>query len=216
MAPGAVVFVALPHAALAAGAAPVRYVMIHDEQRCNGCDICVTACRKVNKVPARATRLTIARVVLEDTNQFTEYRFFRASCQHCEDAPCISVCPTGASYRDSKTGIVRVNARQCIGCSYCLSACSYQVRYLNQQTKVADKCDFCLESRLSKGFAPICVTACPQKALIFGREDSEIVQAWLKDNKHYQFQLPNMGKPYLYRRFAQHRIAKLKEGGTTL
>ncbi len=71
----------------------------------------------------------------------------------------------------------------------------YQVRYLNPVTKVADKCDFCAESRLAKGFPPICVSACPEHALIFGREDSPEIQAWLQQNKYYQYQLPGAGKP---------------------
>lgn len=73
---------------------------------------------------------------------------------------------------------------------------------------LADKCDFCAESRLAKGFPPICVSACPEHALIFGREDSPEIQAWLQDNKYYQYQLPGAGKPHLYRRFGQHLIKK--------
>ena len=153
----------------------VRYAMIHDESRCNGCNICARACRKTNHVPAQGSRLSIAHIPVTDNDNETQYHFFRQSCQHCEDAPCIDVCPTGASWRDEQ-GIVRVEKSQCIGCSYCIGACPYQVRYLNPVTKVADKCDFCAESRLAKGFPPICVSACPEHALIFGREDYTLQQ----------------------------------------
>lgn len=139
--------------------------MIHDESRCNGCNICARACRKTNHVPAQGSRLSIAHIPVTDNDNETQYHFFRQSCQHCEDAPCIDVCPTAASWRDEQ-GIVRVEKSQCIGCSYCIGACPYQVRYLNPVTKVADKCDFCAESRLAKGFPPICVSACPEHALI--------------------------------------------------
>ena len=159
----------------------VRYAMIHDESRCNGCNICARACRKTNHVPAQGSRLSIAHIPVTDNDNETQYHFFRQSCQHCEDAPCIDVC---------------------------IGACPYQVRYLNPVTKVADKCDFCAESRLAKGFPPICVSACPEHALIFGREDSPEIQAWLQDNKYYQYQLPGAGKPHLYRRFGQHLIKK--------
>ncbi|GKX56315.1 ferredoxin [Leminorella grimontii] len=186
---------------------PVRYAMIHDETRCNGCNLCARACRKVNHVPDSGSRLSIAHIPVSDNENETQYHFFRHSCQHCEDAPCINVCPTGASYRD-ENGIVRVNKSSCIGCSYCIGACPYQVRYLNPKTKVADKCDFCVESRLAKGFAPICVNVCPQNALIFGKEDSPEVQAWLANNKFYQYQLKGVGKPHLYRLFGQHLIKK--------
>lgn len=131
----------------------VRYAMIHDESRCNGCNICARACRKTNHVPAQGSRLSIAHIPVIDNDNGTQYHFFRQSCQHCEDAPCIDVCPTGASWRDEQ-GIVRVEKSQCIGCSYCIGACPYQVRYLNPVTKVADKCDFCAETDWQKAFRP--------------------------------------------------------------
>lgn len=199
---GSVIFFSMPVTrALAGGKTQretVRYAMIHDESLCNGCNICTEGCRKVNHVPPEGTRLEIAHIPLTTPEEGNHYHFFRQSCQHCEDAPCIEVCPTGASYRD-ENGIVRVNKALCIGCSYCISACPYEVRYLNPRTKVADKCDFCYETRLSKGFPPICVSSCPQKALIFGREDSPEVQAWLKSHDYYQYQLKGAGKPHLYR-----------------
>jgi thiosulfate reductase electron transport protein len=162
-------------------------------------------------VPAAAARLSIAHVRVGTSAQADDYHFFRVSCQHCDEAPCIDVCPTGASWRED--GIVRVKKAQCIGCAYCISACPYQVRYLNEKTHVADKCDFCFETRLSKGFDPICTTACPQQALIFGREDSEKIQTWLANNKYYEYRLPGAGKPHLYRRFAQHSVSKVNEEG---
>lgn len=88
----------------------VRYAMIHDESRCNGCNICARACRKTNHVPAQGSRLSIAHIPVIDNDNGTQYHFFRQSCQHCEDAPCIDVCPTGASWRDEQ-GIVRVENR---------------------------------------------------------------------------------------------------------
>ncbi|EGN6575765.1 thiosulfate reductase electron transport protein PhsB, partial [Escherichia coli] len=71
----------------------VRYAMIHDESRCNGCNICARACRKTNHVPAQGSRLSIAHIPVTDNDNGTQYHFFRQSCQHCEDAPCIDVCP---------------------------------------------------------------------------------------------------------------------------
>lgn len=151
---GSVIFFSAPLGSALAAATdkkPIRYAMIHDETRCNGCNICATACRRLNKVPTGMARMDIAHIPLSLKEDNDKYHFFRHSCQQCEDAPCISVCPTGASWRDESNGIVRVNKEKCIGCSYCISACPYQVRYLNPVTHVADKCDFCLESRLQKG-----------------------------------------------------------------
>lgn len=87
----------------------VRYGMIHDESLCIGCTACMDACREVNNVPEGVSRLTIIRSEPLGTFPDVKYRFFRHSCQHCDHAPCVDVCPTGASYRDAATGIVDVN-----------------------------------------------------------------------------------------------------------
>lgn len=84
---------------------------------------------------------------------------------------------------------MRVENRSASAAVIALALVLTKVRYLNPVTKVADKCDFCAESRLAKGFPPICVSACPEHALIFGREDSPEIQAWLQENKYYQYQL---------------------------
>lgn len=153
---GTVIFFSGPGQTLLAkttASGPVRYVMIHDESRCNGCNLCTRACRKTNHVPAQGSRLSIAHIPVSDNDNETLYHYFRQSCQHCDDAPCIEVCPTGASWRD-ENGIVRVDSSRCIGCSYCIGACPYQVRYLNPQTKVADKCDFAPSPGWQKAFRP--------------------------------------------------------------
>lgn len=137
----------------------VRYAMIHDESRCNGCNICARACRKTNHVPAQGSRLSMAHIPVIDNDNGTQYHFFRQSCQHCEDAPCIDVCPTGASWRDEQ-GIVPGRKIAVHRLQLLHWRLPYQVRYLNPVTKVADKCDFCAETRLAKGFPPICVSAC--------------------------------------------------------
>ena len=175
-----------------------HYVLIHDEARCNGCNLCVSICHKLHHIPKNRARLAIARIPVKTGNGSIQNHFFRHSCQHCEDAPCIEVCPTSASYRDNN-GIVRIDAAKCIGCSYCISACPYQVRYLDPQSHVADKCDFCAESRLAKGLPPICVKVCPEKALIFGKANSPVINNWMKENKFYQYQLKGAGKPHIYR-----------------
>lgn len=171
-----------------------RYVMIHDENACVGCNECVVACSKTNHVPAGHARLTI--IPLSENKE--KPRYFRHSCQHCEDAPCIAVCPTGASFRD-EDGIVRVNEALCIGCDYCIPACPYEVRYHNPITHTVDKCDFCAESRLAKGYIPICVRVCPENALVFGRLDSPQIQSYLRNNPCYQHRITGYGQPYLYR-----------------
>lgn len=181
-----------------------HYIMMHDEKRCIGCQACTVACKVVNRIPDPFYRLQVQISTSQNDKGDQHFDFFRVSCQHCEDAPCIKVCPTGASYQDAD-GIVRVDNKKCIGCEYCIAACPYHVRYLNPQTHTADKCDYCSESRLSQGFDPACVTVCPTDALVFARADSAAAQEWLQSKKPYQYQVKGVGKPSLYRRKEVHQ-----------
>nr|MCX3323011.1 4Fe-4S dicluster domain-containing protein [Bacillus paranthracis] len=149
----------------------VRYGMVHDESLCIGCTACMGACREVNKVPEGVSRLAIIRSEAQGEFPDVKYRFFRKSCQHCDHAPCVDVCPTGASFRDAASGIVDVNPGLCVGCQYCLPACPYRVRFIHPDTKTADKCDSCRKTNLQAGKLPACVEACPAKALTFGNLD---------------------------------------------
>lgn len=117
------------------------------------------------------------------------------ACQHCENAPCLKVCPVGATFRRDD-GVVLVDFERCIGCRYCIAACPYGARVFNwgkgeyapdfpvgygeeyrvdgrlvftpvRPVGVAEKCTFCVE-RLDKGELPICVELCPAEARIFG------------------------------------------------
>lgn len=179
----------------------VRYGMLHDESRCIGCTACMDACREVNQVPEGVSRLQIIRS--EPLGVFPEvkYQFYRHSCQHCDSAPCVDVCPTGASYRDQATGIVDVDPDRCVGCQYCIAACPYRVRFIHPVTKTADKCDFCRKTNLSQGKLPACVLSCPTKALTFGNlddPDSELVKL-LHQRPVYRAKLHLGTRPKLYR-----------------
>ena len=87
-------------------------------------------------------------------------------CNHCENPPCVQVCPVGATFR-TKDGVVLVDADYCIGCRYCIQACPYGARFLHPETRTAEKCTFCYH-RVVKGLQPACVEACPTDARIFG------------------------------------------------
>ena len=104
--------------------------------------------------------------------------FVPTQCMHCDDAPCVAVCPTGASYV-SDSGIVEIDQGRCIGCKYCMAACPYQARITNSEG-AAEKCRFCTVSATNNG-TPMCscVEACPTGARVFGDLDdpsSELVR----------------------------------------
>lgn len=105
-------------------------------------------------------------------------------CMHCEDAPCQSVCPTGATFTDPD-GIVRVDPERCIGCKYCMAACPYQARVVDHRTGVVDKCRFCtLYAPLEEGMST-CLAACPAGVRMFGDLDdpeSEISKRIVETN----------------------------------
>ncbi|PQJ89443.1 cytochrome c nitrite reductase Fe-S protein [Aliivibrio sifiae] len=178
-----------------------RYGMVHDETACIGCTACTEACREVNSVPEGVSRLEIIRSEPRGEFPDVDYRFTRKSCQHCENAPCVMVCPTGAAYKDEATGIVDVHNEKCVGCGYCLAACPYQVRFFNPVTKSADKCDFCRETNLAQGKQPACVESCPTKALIFGdlNDKNSEINAVLNNSVFYRDKVDLGTKPKLFK-----------------
>jgi tetrathionate reductase subunit B len=87
-------------------------------------------------------------------------------CNHCDDPPCVDVCPVKATFK-REDGIVLVDHRLCIGCGTCVNACPYDARYLDPISHTADKCTFCVE-RVDAGLLPACVTTCVGRARVFG------------------------------------------------
>jgi len=95
--------------------------------------------------------------------------FYHRICQHCDNAPCVTVCPTQASFQ-TKEGVVLVDPNKCILCGSCVTACPYAARQVNLATKTIDKCTFCYH-RVEKGLLPACVETCPAHVRIFGDLD---------------------------------------------
>lgn len=184
----------------------IRYAMVHDETSCIGCTACMDACRTTNKVPEGVSRLEIIRS--EPYGEFpnVEYEFFRQSCQHCSNAPCVAVCPTGASFVDPETGIVDVHSDLCVGCQYCIAVCPYRVRFIHPEKKSADKCNFCRDTNLAEGKQPACVEACPTKALTFGdmNDPMSAVSRKVKEKPVYRTKVELGTQPNLYHIPFQH------------
>ena len=118
-----------------------RFGMLIDLSLCIGCNACAVACKQENGVP-----LTKFNTWVESWDVGTGEQARRANqpklCNHCADAPCVKVCPTGASYR-TEDGVVLVDAEKCIGCKYCMAACPYQARWVDDDTGEVGKCTFC-------------------------------------------------------------------------
>lgn len=98
---------------------------------------------------------------------------FPKSCLHCEDAPCVTVCPTGASYKREEDGIVLVNADTCIGCKLCSWACPYGAREYDADAGIMKKCTLCIDRIYNEALpqanrVPACVSTCPAGARSFG------------------------------------------------
>lgn len=153
----------------------MRLAHLWDQSRCIGCGACISACNAANYKSTDAPNLTwggartnIKRIIF-DLN-LKPYSLL-VQCQHCDSAPCVSVCPTGASYKD-KDGLVKINPSLCIGCKYCMTACPYGMRWLEPETGLPRKCmgEEC-QSRLKDGLQPVCVTVCPADARAFGDLD---------------------------------------------
>ena len=178
----------------------IRYAMVHDENSCIGCTACMDACRETNQVPEGVSRLEIIRSKPIGEFPDVEYEFFRQSCQHCSNAPCVSVCPTGASFIDPKTGIVDVEKDLCVGCQYCVAVCPYRVRFIHPVHKTADKCNFCRDTNLAQGKQPACVEACPTQSLTFGdmNDPNSAIAQKVRKNPVYRTKVELGTEPNLY------------------
>ena len=140
------------------------YAMIIDTTKCVGCGACVTACTMVNDLPDNQSY--IRRIVKEEEGKTW---FLMVSCQHCANPPCVTVCPTSATYI-RRDGVVMTDRKRCIGCKYCIFACPYDAMIFIKEEGVSDMCWLCM-NRVMQGKEPGCVMACLFEARIFGRTD---------------------------------------------
>ncbi len=146
-------------------ASPPTWAKVIDHTRCIGCHACTTACKSENEVPLSVTRTYVKYV---DVGRFPQARrvFQVTRCNQCEDAPCVTACPTRAMYR-RPDGIVDFDKRSCIGCKACIAACPYDAIFINPEDHSAEKCNFCAH-RLDVGLEPACVVVCPTEAILVG------------------------------------------------
>jgi protein NrfC len=145
-----------------------HYAMIMHQDRCIDCERCVEGCAATNQVPEYGYR---TRILQKDMPEAVGLKreFIPVLCNHCNVPQCTRVCPTKATYKDKTNGIVMMDTSKCIGCLTCQQGCPYNARYFSEAKRAVDKCNFCFDTRISKGESTTaCAAACPAKVRIFG------------------------------------------------
>ena len=162
--------------------------LVIDLDTCVGCHACVIACKGWNTEnygaplsdadpyganPVGSFLNRVHSFEIQPDNAPAQLVHFPKSCLHCDDAPCVTVCPTGASYKRVEDGIVLVNETDCIGCGLCAWACPYGAREMDPTEKVMKKCTLCVDRIYNDNLPeedrePACVRTCPAGARHFG------------------------------------------------
>jgi Fe-S-cluster-containing dehydrogenase component/formate-dependent nitrite reductase membrane component NrfD len=168
-----------------------------DNRKCIGCHACTVACKSEHQVPIGVDR-TWVKYVEKGTFPNNRRLFTVMRCNHCDWAPCVTICPVTALYRRAD-GVVDFNNERCIGCKSCLQACPYDALYIDPETQTAAKCNFCTH-RLEIGLQPSCVVVCPEQAIICGdMSDPASEISRLLDRHPVQVRKPEKGtKPKLF------------------
>ena len=148
---------------LSAPRAGEQFAFEVDLDSCTGCKSCVAACHSLNGLDETETWRDVGLLVSPSrAHPFTQT--VTTACHHCADPACLNGCPVLAYEKDPITGIVRHLDDQCIGCSYCVLKCPYDVPKFSERLGIVRKCDMC-HSRLAAGEAPACAQACPTHAI---------------------------------------------------
>ncbi len=159
-------------------------------RRCDGCQVCTKACQKTHYLPKDHEWIK----VFEIKDKQGRNSFMPQLCMMCENAPCLKVCPTKATFKNAE-GVILVDQDKCIGCRMCMAACPYEARYFNytdppappspfanpmpefpvpQQKGTVDKCILCVHFA-AVGKLPACVEACPMDALYAADLNSDMM-----------------------------------------
>lgn len=152
-----------------------QYAFYFDGTRCTGCKTCEMACKDFKDLSVgfayrKVYEVTAGETVRDENgciNTTCVSYPFSMSCNHCDDPACVHVCPTTAMHKDPETGLVSVDVAKCIGCGYCHMACPYNAPKVDREKGHSVKCDGCAD-RVAAGEKPVCVEACPARALDFG------------------------------------------------
>ncbi len=146
----------------------MRLGFLIDHDRCIGCHACTVACKAENEVPVGNFRTWVKYL---EAGSYPDVRrhFAVLRCNHCDDAPCVTICPVGALQKRAD-GVVDLDRDACIACRACMQACPYDAIAFNEDTHAVEKCHFCAH-RLERGLEPACVIVCPERAIVMGDLD---------------------------------------------
>ena len=168
-----------------------KFVMVIDLSRCKNVGACKSACNHAHQLNPGQNWIKV--LPMQDAEHTAPY-WEPTTCMHCDEPPCVKVCPVDATFK-RQDGIVLIDSDRCIGCRFCMAACPYSTRVFNWQEPVLEKevavqlyscetsmpqkmgtvskCDFCPDMA-RKGELPHCVSACPNGVFAFGdmNEDS--------------------------------------------
>ncbi len=169
-----------------------KFVMVVDLAKCNNARKCITACQKMHHLPEETEWLQVK--LLMDSPDAAPY-WFPKTCFHCDNPPCVKVCPVDATFK-RQDGLVLIDNERCIGCKFCMAACPYSTRVFNwdepeqpeeiagltfspetsvpSQIGTVEKCDFCPDMT-REGLLPDCVTACPNGVFYYGDQNEDVV-----------------------------------------
>jgi Fe-S-cluster-containing dehydrogenase component len=206
------------------GIAGKKFVMVVDLARCKNARKCISACQKWHYRPEETEWLTVK--LMKDSDKSAPY-WFPKQCFHCDNPPCVKVCPVDATFK-REDGIVLIDNERCIGCKFCMAACPYSTRVFNwdepempldirqwtanPETNIpakvgtVEKCDFCPD-RTREGLLPPCVEACPNGVFYFGDENEDTVtngdetvsfSALIRDRAAYRYMEELGTKPRVY------------------
>ena len=185
-----------------------------DLDRCSGCKGCVTACHSLNGLEEgeswRQVGLLVGETIIPrpggagpGSAVLPVQRTVTTACHHCLEPACLLGCPVLAYDKEPTTGIVRHLDDQCIGCSYCVMTCPYEVPRYSAKRGIVRKCDLC-HGRLAEGEAPACVQGCPNQAIRVSlvsrdwvrmefrppQQKGQSTPTWLPDSPNPQLTLP--------------------------
>lgn len=141
-----------------------KYGMLIDPNKCTGCNACRIACQMQWSLTPEMNFNWLEEHV---AGQYPSLQrvIVPVQCQHCDNPPCQTVCPTGATYKRAD-GVVLIDSDKCIGCKYCMTACPYGARVINNEG-IPEKCSFCAV-HVANSKTPACVSTCMCEVRIFG------------------------------------------------